>query len=148
MASGPSSEDAGPLVIPGQVKWSTMTPRQKGRYMREVVTPRMRALFHAYDAEVFAKVGCSTCHGKSPEQRQFKMPNPELPQLPTTEAVFMKTVMKHHPKMVAFMGSQVTPEMAKLLGMTPFDPHAPAKDSFGCNGCHVMSAHPVEHDHP
>ena len=70
------------LVTPAEVPWKQMTKQQRGRYMKQVVTPKMQALFQAHDAKHYTKFGCATCHGKDAKAKGFEMPNPDLPKLP------------------------------------------------------------------
>lgn len=138
-SEAPPKKDEGPLVTPAQVPWKDMTGPQRGRYMKEVVMPKMRDVFVAYDAAHFKKPTCQTCHGPDARANDFKMPNPELPELPSSEAGF-QAMREKHPEMSKFMLETVTPEMTTLLGMQPYDPAAPSPDAFGCGNCHVMKA--------
>jgi hypothetical protein len=134
-----TEDDSAPVVTPQETPWKDMTKEQKGRYMRKVVTPKMREVFQAFDAKGYEKFGCPTCHGKEAKAREFKMPSPDLEPLPDSPEVFMATTMKEHPEMVKFMGEQVEPQMAMLLGRPPYNPQAPeTPDAFGCNGCHRL----------
>ena len=141
-AGGPPPEDNSPVVTPAEVAWKDMTKQQKGRYMHHVVMPKMKDVFVAFDAEKFAKPNCNTCHGKNPKEHGFKMPSPDLPQLPASEKEFMETVMKDKPEMVKFMSGKVTPMMADLLGLKAFDPKAPDPAAFGCHACHTLKGAP------
>ncbi len=143
-----AEEDSSPVVTPAEVPWKDMTKHQRARYMGKVVTPKMREVFQAFDAKHFAKVNCATCHGKNAKEKEFKMPNPELPKLPASEKVFMETVMKKKPEMVKFMAEQVTPKMAELLGLKPFDPKAPDPAAFSCEGCHTLEGAPDQEPTP
>ena len=138
----PNPEDASPLVTPAEVPWKQMTKQQRGRYMKQVVTPKMQALFQAHDAEHYTKFGCATCHGKDAKAKGFEMPNPDLPKLPASPEEFMATTAKEKPEMVKFMVEQVTPQMAHLLGLQPFNPEAPDPNAFSCGGCHTLKGAP------
>ena len=103
--------------------------------VREFSFPAMTKDFKKYDAKRFAKFGCKTCHGKGGEKGgDFKMPNPDLPVL-DFEAI---KAGKQDPKMAKWMGEVVKPEMAKLLGLEPWDEQHPT--GFGCNACHMIKA--------
>jgi len=101
--------------------------------MKKVVTPKMRAVFQAFDAEDFQEFNCETCHGPGAKARHFKMPNPDLPRL--TVADRFKKHREEHPKATQFMMEKVVPEMAAALGMQPYNPET--HQGFGCFGCHV-----------
>jgi len=81
-------------------------------------------------------MGCPTCHGDKAAEKKFKMPNAELPKLPapTDRAGFMALQQKK-PEAAKFMGTQVKPTMAALLGKTEWSPTTP--EGFGCYGCHT-----------
>ncbi len=125
------------VVGPPEVAWKDLTPEQKGKFMKEVVTPKMKVAFQAFDADEFKKFGCPTCHGDKAKQKKFKMPNAGLPELPGNQAGFA-TLMEKKPKMMKFMGETVKPELAKLLGVPEFDPKKPEAGGFGCAGCHTF----------
>ena len=109
-----------------------MTNEQKTEYMQTKVMPHMGELFSSFDPKHFDDVKCVTCHGKGAMQGEFKMPNPELPKLSSTGK--FDEEMKKKPEMTKFMMEKVTPEMAKLLQMEPYN--AETKEGFGCFGCH------------
>jgi hypothetical protein len=133
------AEDDGPVVGPPQVAWKDMTTEQRGRYMAKVVVPAMEPLFKGFDAKRFADFSCDTCHGKGVEDQTYKMPNPDILALPKPgdQAAFAP-IYEKHPEMVQFMGGKVMPEMARLLGLEPFDYTNPKPDAFGCTGCHTQ----------
>ena len=93
------------VVGPPDVAWKDMTPKQKGAYMKAVVTPKMKPIFQAFDGKQFKTFNCETCHGKGAGDRKFKMPSPDIKPLPSTPEAFqakMKTE-KDWPKWVDFM---------------------------------------------
>lgn len=113
--------------------WKDMTHDERHTYMKETVFPKMKGDFVAFDAKDFNKMNCPTCHGKGAKDHTFKMPNPDLPQLPTTEDGFKKLQAKE-PEVVKFMMERVVPDMASLLGEQPYNPATHA--GFGCFRCH------------
>jgi hypothetical protein len=116
--------------------WKDMTPEQKGKYMKEVIVPKMKPAFQAFDADQFKKFGCDTCHGKEAKARKFKMPNPDIFQLPSTPAGFAELKEKKA-NWMKFMGGTVKPQMAALLGLPEFDPKKREAGGFGCGECHT-----------
>lgn len=126
------------VVGPPDVAWKDMTPKQKGAYMKAVVTPKMKPLFQAFDAQQFKKFNCETCHGKGAAEREFKMPSPDIKPLPGTPEAFMAKLKteKDWPKWTDFMKGKVVPAMSELLAVKEFDPKAPDPAAFGCRNCH------------
>ncbi|MCA9611855.1 MAG: hypothetical protein H6722_22530 [Sandaracinus sp.] len=115
------------------VAWADMNHEQKGAYMRDVVTPQMRAMFQAFDAEHYADFGCATCHGENAREVGFHMPNDLAPLNPANIPAMFQS---EHPGAV-FMTQQVWPKMVELLGAEPYNPET--HEGFGCLGCHAMA---------
>ncbi len=135
-AAAPPSKKApaGPLAEAVEVvkPWEELSQREKGKYMKLVVLPRMAALLKSIDGEEFAEVKCATCHGADAKEVGFEMPN-GLHPLPADETL-MEAARKADPDLAEAMVEKVVPEMARLLGKPPYDPATGT--GFGCFGCH------------
>jgi cytochrome c553 len=120
-----------------KIDWSKMDENAKKKYMKSTVLPEMKKLFVAVDKKHYAAMNCQTCHGEKAVENKFKMPNPTLPKLPqpTDRAGFMALQQKK-PDIVKFMGTQVKPTMAALLGKAEWEPNNPT--GFGCYGGHTQ----------
>jgi len=130
-ASATGTGEAPPPAAPA---WKDMTTDQKKDVMKNVVVPKMTALFQEHDAKKFKDVGCGTCHGPGAKEGKFDMPNAKLPKLDPKDG-FAKH-KKKDAKMVAFMMEKVVPGMVEALKVQPFNPET--KEGFGCGNCHVM----------
>jgi hypothetical protein len=138
--AAPAAAPAATKIAGFDVTWKEMTKEQKGKYMKSTVLPEMKKVFQAFDAKEYKNFTCATCHGKSAKKREFKMPSPEIPHLPGTPAAFAEAVKKK-PQLEAvakFMGEQVKPKVAGLLGQPEFDMKKPEAGGFGCQNCHVI----------
>jgi hypothetical protein len=133
-AAPTAAAPAAPPATPGPGEWDAWSREQKFAYMKDVVMPKMGALFHDYDAKAYAAPRCGLCHGSAAKERGFKMPNPELPKLDFDPAAMKKLHAEKGP-MLEFMAKQVVPTMAQLLGEQPYDPKT--GKGFGCLGCHT-----------
>ena len=139
----PAAAAAAPAAgkVPGHdVPWKELTPEQKGEYMKAEVLPKMKPIFQAFDAKEFKKFDCMSCHGKDAKAKKFKMPNTHILKLPGTPEGF-QALLKKKPDLgrwAKFMGEEVKPQMAALLGMPSFDPTKPEAGGFSCAGCHVI----------
>ena len=112
-----------------------MTEDQKKEVMKTVVFPAMKTAFQEFDAKHFKDFTCMTCHGPGAKDGKFKMPNAKLPKLdPKDEFAKHK---KKDAKILGFMMEKVSPEMAKLLEVDPYDPKT--NQGFGCMSCHTMA---------
>jgi mono/diheme cytochrome c family protein len=131
---------AAKVVGPPEVAWKDMSKEQKGRYMKAVVTPKMKVVFQDYDAATFKVFNCATCHGKDAKAREFKMPGPDIHPLPSTPEAFQAAMKANAtwPKWVPFMKDKVMPTMATLLGQPQFNPAKPDPTAFGCKNCHTL----------
>jgi hypothetical protein len=139
-APAPAAAESTKVVGPPETAWKDMTTDQKAKFMKVVVTPKMRPVFQEFDAELFKKVDCATCHGKTAKARKFKMPTPDIHVLPSTPEAFKAALAKEPtwPKWTKFMGEKVEPTVAGLLGLPVFDPKKPEAGGFGCAGCHTL----------
>jgi hypothetical protein len=132
--SATESAAAAPAPAPsGAINWDGMSKEERGKYMKEVVMPKMKEVFVAFDANKYAGMNCATCHGHGAMDHSFAMPNPDLPKLPSDMSKFKEWAAKK-PQMTEFMVKHVKPEMAKLLNEPEFDPAT--KSGFGCGECH------------
>ena len=136
VAADEAAKPAAAAADAKKIDWDKMDVNQKKAYMKKTVLPQMKKLFIAYDKKHYAKMNCQTCHGEKAADNKFKMPSAELPKLPhpTDQAAFMALQQKK-PDAVKFMGTQVKPTMAKLLGKPEWEPNNPT--GFGCYGCHT-----------
>jgi hypothetical protein len=140
-APPPAAELPPGVVGPPTTAWKDMTKEQKGKFMKEVVVPKMKPAFQAFDGEEFKKFDCATCHGSKGKARGFKMPSPQIYALPDSKEGF-EALMKKKPKWIEFMGMTVKPQMAALLGQPEFNPEKPEAGGFGCQNCHTSKKKP------
>jgi len=122
-----------------KIDWAKMDENAKKAYMKKTVLPTMKKLFVAFDKKRYGGMGCPTCHGEKAAEKKFKMPNAELPKLPSDKdrAGFMALQQKK-PEAVKFMGTQVKPTMAALLGVPEWT--MTNQSGFGCYQCHTKEA--------
>jgi hypothetical protein len=130
----PAPAAAEPPAPPPGKPWKDLTKDEKAGYMKHVVMPAMKGHFAAFDPDEFGKMNCSTCHGKDAKAREFKMPNPGLPKLPTDPEGW-KELEEDDAKIMAFMKETVVPKMAALLSEETYDPKT--QKGFGCFRCHT-----------
>ncbi|HMF43697.1 MAG TPA: hypothetical protein VKQ32_23645 [Polyangia bacterium] len=135
----PAAPSPAAVAAGKKIDWAKMDENAKKQYMKKTVLPTMKKLFVAFDKKRYANMGCPTCHGDKAAEKKFKMPNAELPKLPqpTDRAGFM-AIQQKKPEAVKFMGTQVKPTMAALLGVPEWAPAKP--DGFGCYQCHTKEA--------
>jgi hypothetical protein len=134
-AAPPSGASPEAIEAGKKIDWDKMDDKAKKAYMKKTVLPTMKKLFVAVDKKHYSNMSCATCHGKKAvESNKLKMPTAELPKLPTDRAGFMALAEKK-PDVVKFMGMQVKPTMAALLGKAEWTETNP--NGFGCYGCHM-----------
>lgn len=125
---------------PDPVAWKDMSFEERTTYMTNVVMPRMKEVFVAYDAK-YEAMDCTTCHGDDAVERAYAMPSPQIAPLPASEEGFIAWVSDpEHPERQAwtdFMFNQVVPEMADLLQVARYDPTTHTGE-FSCNNCHTL----------
>jgi len=135
-APAPAAPSPEAVAAGKKINWDKMDENAKKAYMKKTVLPTMKKLFVAVDKKHYANMNCQTCHGEKAAERKFKMPSPELPKLPqpTDRAGFMALAQKK-PEVVKFMGTQVKPTMAALLGKAEWSESNPT--GWGCYNCHT-----------
>jgi len=124
-ARAPAADDA----------WATMSWEDRHRAMTFLVHPNMARLFQRFQGKRYPDLTCRTCHGADAESVAYTMPR-ALPPLDP----------RHLPapsdggargRTAKFMLEEVTPQMADLLGVAPYD--AKTGRGFGCFNCHPRS---------
>jgi mono/diheme cytochrome c family protein len=133
-AGKPAAAPAAAAPTPAKIDWEKMSKKERKDYMKKTVAPAAQKLFAGFDAKKYKKITCVTCHGEGATKGTFAMPNPQLPKLPTEPAGF-KALQEKKPEMMKFMGTQVKPQMAALLGMQEWTPQN--TNGFGCYQCHT-----------
>lgn len=134
-ACGSSAPKAAP---PAPTAWKDMNADQREQYMKDVVMPRAREVFTAFDAK-YADMDCKTCHGRGADDGHFEMPNPDMRPLPSTPDAFMALIAKDAEvqRFTPFMVEKVEPMMGELLQMTVFDPRTETGE-LSCSTCHTL----------
>ncbi|MBL0212955.1 MAG: hypothetical protein IPQ07_03660 [Myxococcales bacterium] len=134
-ACGSPSKPAEP---PKALVWKDMNADQRQAYMKDVVLPKAKVVFAAFDPK-FQTMDCKTCHGDGVDDGSYEMPNPKIKPLPNTEAAFMAWLGKdaEAARYTPFMADKVEPLMGDLLHMTVFDPKTMSGE-FGCSSCHTL----------
>jgi len=135
-AEGPKAPSPEAVAAGKKIDWAKMDENAKKKYMKTTVLPQMKKLFVAFDKKHYSSMNCQTCHGEKAAENKFKMPSASLPKLPapTDRAGFM-ALMQKKPDAAKFMGTQVKPTMAALLGKAEWTESNPT--GFGCYGCHT-----------
>jgi hypothetical protein len=116
--------------------WPTWSHAKKLAYMTAIVLPKEREVFATFEPVRYATMTCETCHGSSARERDYKMPNPDLPHLVGGKQGFVELATKQR-ETLRFMQAVVVPETARLLGYPPFDMERHV--GFSCYQCHVRA---------
>jgi len=124
-----ATQEPAQVVLPDGVPFEKLDQEQRIEFMKQKVVPVMKPIFQNHDATKYAEFGCVTCHGEQAKQGHFDMPSPHLPKLD------FKDMSKFEKEDLEWMGTQVKPTMAKLLGEPEYTPETPT--GFGCLHCHV-----------
>lgn len=131
----PTAPAAAAPGAPATIDWKAMDKKARKAHMKMVITPAMKTAFIAFDSKRYKNFGCVTCHGaEGLEKGTYKMPNPKLPRLPKDMAGF-EALAKKKPAVMKFMGQEVKPKMAAMMGMPEYKPETGT--GFGCNACHM-----------
>ncbi|MEE2828517.1 MAG: hypothetical protein VX498_04975 [Myxococcota bacterium] len=121
-------DDSTPYVQPGP--WEDLDFGQRLEFMTELVEPRMKELFVAFDDEEYAYFGCETCHGDDADDVDYEMPNGGT-ALDVDDFPLQQSPDERLRAYAVFMNDEVKPIMAEMLELLPH-PQGP----FGCFECH------------
>lgn len=137
-ACGSPTKAAEPATPPRPLVWKDMNADQREAYMKEVVLPKSKALFVAFDAK-YQTMDCKTCHGEGAEDGSFEMPSAQIKPLPSTPEAFMAWVGKdaEAARYTEFMATKLEPLMGELLQVTVFDPKT-GTGELSCHTCHTL----------
>lgn len=129
---------ARPPASPAPTVWKAMDHDQRMAYMKDVVLPRTKAAFVAFDPS-YQDMDCKTCHGDGVDDKTYELPNPKIRPLPNNEQAFMAMLGEDADaaKITPFMADTLEPMMAELLQETVFDPRTMTGE-FGCSNCHTL----------
>jgi mono/diheme cytochrome c family protein len=116
------------------VPFDRLDHEQRIAFMKQKVMPAMTPIFKNHDPKDFAEFGCTTCHGPGAKDGHFDMPNAGLPKLD------FQHLDKFKQADLEWMGKEVMPTMAKLLGQEPYSEANPK--GFGCLECHTAEGAP------
>ena len=130
-SSPPVAPEPGATMVLPDVPFDKLDHDQQIEFMKTKVMPAMEPIFKAHDATKYAQFGCQTCHGPGAEKGEFEMPTPTLPVLD------FKDMSKYKKEDLEWMGKDVKPTMAKLLGETEYTAENPT--GFGCGHCHTVA---------
>jgi hypothetical protein len=132
-AKGPAAPTDKPAAaaLP-DLPFEKLTQEQRGQFMKEKVMPAMEPIFASH-LKAGEKFTCKTCHGTSVDKEVFDMPNADI------VALNFADMSKYKKEDLEWMGKQVKPAMAKLLGMPEFEPEHPDPKAFGCLQCHTQA---------
>jgi hypothetical protein len=135
-ACGSSSPAPQPPATPAA--WKDMDATQRETFMKEVVMPKTKELFVAFDPK-YQSMDCKTCHGDGATDGTFEMPNPKIKPLPNTPELFMAWVSKDAEagRYAQFMATKLEPLMGELLQVKVFDPQTKTGE-FSCENCHTL----------
>jgi hypothetical protein len=133
-----SGEDGESAAEPKPIAYKDMTFAQREAFMTDVVLPKMKETFVAFDTK-FEAMDCKTCHGNGATDGSYAMPSPQIAVLPSTEEAFAEYVKDpEHARWSQFMLDKVWPQMADLLQVDKFDP-ATNMPGFSCSNCHTVN---------
>ena len=111
------------------IAWSDKNPEQRFGFMAAAVQPVIKELFVEYDDSFETEFTCETCHGENAELVDYKMPNPDLIELPAEDT--LSTALDDDPEVANFM-MRVTGEVNTLLNQG----HG-SKTKANCFTCHT-----------
>lgn len=139
-ASSPAARSSSPPVVVEAADdgWASSTWEDRHDLMTWTVLPSMAKRFQTFRGEPSPSLTCRTCHGADAEVVRYALPN-SLPALSRAHMPSRASTDPRTARMVAFMEDEVTPTVAKMLGLrvvSPTSNEARAAGAFSCFTCH------------
>lgn len=94
------------------IAWSEKNHEQRTGFMAAAITPVIKELFVEYDDSFETEFTCETCHGENAELVDYKMPNPDLIELPAEDT--LESALEDDEEVANFM-MKVTGELKTML---------------------------------
>ena len=127
--------------IGAEKSYAEMNFEERALFMNDVVLPKMKATFSAFDSK-FGSLSCGSCHAEGVSSGTYRMPSSDLVRLPASEEEFHEYVKDpEHGRWAQFMMEKVWPEMAGLLKVKMYDPEH-GIEGFSCHNCHKVYGEP------
>lgn len=118
------------LSMPANDEWHFMSFEQRHSAMTFLIHPSMMEHYKT-DAPELA---CESCHGAGAESVGYEMSNTTLVSLDPKR---VRRLYLHEADLTdeqLFKRDNITPAMARLMGVSPYDPQSGL--GFSCFGCH------------
>jgi hypothetical protein len=123
-------------AAPRAAVYRAPTWEERHDVMTFAVLPNMARMFQRFDGSADPDMTCATCHGPDAELVHYAMPR----GLPALDPTRMPDPDAHNPaeaRMAKFMIEEVTPSMARMLGVPEGRPATShAGGGFSCFNCH------------
>jgi hypothetical protein len=135
-APRPASHSPPPASASADDEWAGSSWEDRHDTMTFLVLPSMARLFQRFDGARYPDLTCRRCHGADAETVNYAMPHGlsalDPAHLPKPSDADPRTA-----KVAKFMTEEVTPQMADLLGVRPYDPATGR--GFSCFNCHARA---------
>jgi len=118
--------------------WPTLSWEDRHERMTFTVLPNMAQTWQEFSKTDSPTLTCRSCHGADAENLNYKMPNPNLPQLDPTRMPRKDSSDAREARWTKFMIDEVVPDMTSLMDTAPYDPKT--KTGFGCFNCHTKKS--------
>jgi hypothetical protein len=128
-----SAPPASPERGAARDEWSALSWEDRHDKMTFAVLPNMARAFQRFDGAADPTMTCATCHGADAELVHYAMPH-GLPALDPAHLPDRNAADPREAKIARFMFDEVTPAMADLVGVSPYDPAT--RRGFSCFNCH------------
>jgi hypothetical protein len=115
--------------------WPTLSWEDRHERMTFTVLPNMGQTWQEFSKTAAPTLTCRTCHGANAEDMNYKMPNPNLPQLDPQHMPSKTSKDANEARWATFMIDEVVPSMASLMDAAPYD--RKTGSGFGCFNCHT-----------
>lgn len=121
-------------ALPVKNEWRYLSFEQRHAQMTFLIHPAMMERFQEFYQTKTPELTCETCHGENAEARGYNYANSDLVALSPTKVQSLYRVDAKLSPEQTFKRDIVTPTMARLMEVPPYDPSSGL--GFSCFGCH------------
>ena len=122
------------LPLPANDEWQFMSFEKRHSAMTFLIHPSMMERFQQYYKTDAPELTCESCHGAGAEAVGYEMANTKLVNLDPNRVRRLYLDDAELTNEQLFKRDNITPAMARLMGVAPYDPKTGL--GFSCFGCH------------
>ena len=129
-----SDDNTGEVAFPADNEWQYLSFEQRHAQMTFLIHPTMMEKFQAFYKTPNPELTCANCHGENAEVEGYNRANSDIEPLKPSRVRALYEAGVTLTPLQRFKRDDITPTMARLMGVPQYDPATGL--GFSCFGCH------------